>query len=132
MLRLAVRWRDLLGIDVRGPWISITESIGPVLSMVVESFNAHDDYGDDRLRNGYRATTISQAISRPRNTRGLHARILSLVSETSPCIRSVITRYACIIMLEYFNKLYTFNFLITLNINMWREQIEGNIRLRRE
>lgn len=46
--------------------------------MVVESFNAHDDYGDDRVRNDCRATTISQAISRPRNTRGLYARILNL------------------------------------------------------
>lgn len=132
MLRLAVRWHDLLGIDVRGPWISITERIGPVLSMVVESFNAHDDYGNDRVGNDYRATTISQAISRSWNTCGLHARILSLVSETSPGIRSVITRYPCIIMLKYLNKLYTFNFLITLYIIVWRKQIEGNIKLGRE
>lgn len=46
--------------------------------MVVESFNAHNDYGDDRVRNDRRTTTISQAVSRSRNTRELHARVLSL------------------------------------------------------
>lgn len=109
MPRLAVRWRDLLGIDVRGPWISITESIGPVLSMVVEPFNAHDDYGDDRFWNDRRATTIPQEISRSRNTRELHARILDLVSETDLRIRScnyALYKYIGIL----YNNFYTFNF----------------------
>lgn len=60
--------------------------------MVAESFNAHDDYGDDCVRNDCRATTIPQEISQPWNTCELHARILSLVSETGLRIRSIITR----------------------------------------
>lgn len=46
--------------------------------MVVEPFNAHDDYGDDCARNDRRTTTISQAVSQSWNTRELHARVLSL------------------------------------------------------
>lgn len=54
--------------------------------MVAEPFNAHDDCHNDYNRNDYRATTISQAVSKPWNTRGLHAYVFSLVSETKPHI----------------------------------------------
>lgn len=46
--------------------------------MVVEPFNAYNDHGDDRTGDDRRTTTISQAISRPRNTRYLHAHVFSL------------------------------------------------------
>lgn len=92
--------------------------------MVVEPFNAHDDYGDDCARNDRRTTTISQAVSQSWNTRELHARVLSLVSETDLRIRSLITLYISI--LEYFNNfLYTFNF--NNYIRNQRKYIVGNI-----
>jgi len=78
----AVRRRDLLGVDVCGPWTGIAESAGPILSIVVKPLDAHDDHGDDRVRNDRRTTAISQATSRPRTTYWFYAHVLSLVSET--------------------------------------------------
>jgi len=82
ILLFTVRRGNFLDIDVHRPWAGITESIGSILPMVVESFNAHDDHRNDYNRNDYYTTSISQAISQPWNTRDLHVYIFNLVSET--------------------------------------------------
>ena len=48
---ITVRWNNILGFNVCGSRVGIPKGAGSILSMVVKSFDAHDDHGFYLYRN---------------------------------------------------------------------------------
>lgn len=72
-----------LGPDDGGPRARTTEGTRSVLSLVVESSNAHADYGLDCAGDDRRTAKVSKEISRIHWTYRRNARLSSLVRKPS-------------------------------------------------
>lgn len=66
--------------DVRGPRIGTSEGYRPVLPMVAESFNAHDDHGLHPDRNSFSTEEVSEKIARTNGCTRIHVDILVLAA----------------------------------------------------